>query len=154
MLTSARQVVDDSCRDPELQEGRNSLSFSSTVCAAPQEELTEVKDENLQPPDETLMVAEFTTSDSDSSPLDSSGEVEGVTASLADFNRQVVPHRLHLRMCKRPCTSTRDLAPSISVIKFQGQAGVWSPLHQGFVRVGQDDGIERPLCKGCFGQER
>ena len=47
MLTSARQVVDDSCRDPELQEGRNSLSFSSTVCAAPQEELTEVKYENF-----------------------------------------------------------------------------------------------------------
>jgi hypothetical protein len=69
VVTSARQVVDDSYRDPEFQEGRNSLSVGSTVCAAPQEELTEDKYENLQPPDETLMVAEFTTSDSDSSPL-------------------------------------------------------------------------------------
>jgi len=49
MLTSARQIVDDSGRDPELQEGRNSLPFCSTVCVAPPEELTEVKYE-IQPP--------------------------------------------------------------------------------------------------------
>ena len=37
------------------------------------------------------MVAKSTTSDGGSSTFDSGGEVEGVTASLADFNKPVVP---------------------------------------------------------------
>ena len=77
MVASARQVVDDRYWDSELQEGSHSLLLSSTVCAAPQEELTEVKYENLHHPDEILMVAESTTSDSDSSSSNSSGEIEG-----------------------------------------------------------------------------
>jgi hypothetical protein len=155
MVASARQVVDDHCRDSVLQEGSHSLSLSSTVCAAPQEEPTEVKYENLHHPDEILMVAESTTSDSDSSSSDSSGEVEGVTASLADFNRPVVPSppapsEVQETMYIHKRFGTQHRRHKV----FTAKLVCGRPLHQGFVQVGQDDGIERPLCKGCFGQEQ
>jgi hypothetical protein len=128
--------------------------LGSTVCAALQEELGEVKYESLHQPDEILMVAESTTSDSDSSSSDSSGEVEGVTASLADFNRPVVP--------SPPAPS--EAAETMYIHKrfgtqhrrrrvFTTKLVCGRPLHQGFVQVSQDDGTERPLCKGCFGHE-
>jgi len=155
MVASARQVVDDRYWDSELQEGSHSLWLSSTVCAAPQEELTEVKYENLHHPDEILMVAESTTSDSDSSSSDSSGEVEGVTASLADFNRPVVPSppapsEVQETMYIHKRFGTQHRRHKV----FTAKLVCGRPLHQGFVQVGQDDGIERPLCKGCFGQEQ
>ena len=155
MITAARQIVENRCQDPELQEGGQPHPLDSAVCAASQDELSEVKYENLHQPDEILMVAESTTSDSDSSSSDSSGEVEGVTASLADFNRPVVP--------SPPAPS--EEAETMYIHKrfgtqhrrhrvFATKLVCGRPLHQGFVQVGQDDGIERPLCKGCFGHEQ
>jgi hypothetical protein len=88
---SARQVVDDLCRESQLRDGSVSALFGSAVGAAPTEEAAEVKYEDLPRPEEVLMVAESSTSDSDSTSSDSSEEVEGVTASLANFNKPLVP---------------------------------------------------------------
>ena len=81
--------------------------------------------------------------------------MEGVTASLADFNRPVLP--------SPPAPS--DVQETMDVHKrfstqhqrhkvFTAELVRGRPLLQGFVQVGQDGGIERPLCKGCFGQEQ
>jgi len=39
MINAARQVVEDRCQNPELQEGGRPLPLGSTVCAALQKEL-------------------------------------------------------------------------------------------------------------------
>jgi len=148
---SARQVVDDLCLESQRHDESKSLLVGSTACAASSEEMAEVKYEDLPRPAEVLMVAESSTSDSDSTSSDSSEEVEGVTASLANFNRPLVPSPpmppeaaeimyIHKRF------GTQHRRHQVFATKLV----CGRPLHQGFVQVSQDDGIERPLCGGCF----
>ena len=113
MRTAARQVVEDRCQDPKLQEGGQPLPLGSTVCAASQEELGEVKYESLHQPGVILMVAESATSDSDSSSSDSSGEMEMLQLLWPTSTDRWCLHRLRPRKQQRPCTSIRDLALSI-----------------------------------------
>ena len=91
LSAAARLVVDDLYLESQRQDEGQSLLVGSAAGAASSGETTEVKYEDLPRPEEVLMVAESSTSDSDSTSSDSSEEVEGVTASLANFNRPLVP---------------------------------------------------------------
>ena len=137
--------MEDRCQDPKLQEGGQPLPLGSTVCAASQEELGEVKYESLHQPDVILMVAESTTSVSDSSSSYSSGEMEGVTASLADFNRPVVPSPpAPSEAAETMYTHKRFGTQHRRLRVFTTKLVCSCPLRQGFVQVCQDDCIERP----------
>ena len=63
------------------------------------------------------MVAESSTSDSDSTSSDSSEEVEGVTASLANFNRPLVPSPPMPPEAAEIMYIHKDLAPNIDAIR-------------------------------------
>ena len=151
LSAAARLVVDDLYLESQRQDEGQSLLVGSAAGAASSGETAEVKYQNLPRPEEVLMVAESSTSDSDSTSSDSSEEVEGVTASLANFNRPLVPSPpmpseateimyIHKRF------GTQHRRHQVFATKLV----CGRPLHQGFVQVSQDDGIERPLCGGCF----
>ena len=115
---SARQVVGDLCLESQRHDESKSLLVGSTVCAASSEETAEVKYEDLPRPAEVLMVAESSTSDSDSTSSDSSEEVEGVTASLANFNRPLVPSPPMPPEAAEIMYIHKNLAPYIDAIRF------------------------------------